>query len=75
MKKPSMGLGKKKMKKATSAGPKMPPYLGVTSKKSEPDNAIALPPSMPLGKSSPANPGAKARAKSARVKRLTGVRL
>jgi hypothetical protein len=69
--------GKKKGGKSSksSAGPKLKGFLGVTKQKSEPDNPIVQPPNMKLGGKSAGNPGSKAREKSARVKRLSGVRL
>ena len=65
-------MKKKKGVMAKTAGPKLKGFLGVTKKKSEPDNAIVQPQSMPLGGKKAGNPGAMANSKAARMKRLSG---
>lgn len=72
-------MKKKKGVRSKSASPKLKGFLGVQrGKKSEPDNAIVQPQSMPIGmgvKSSKPNPGSKAASRGARMKRLEGKRI
>lgn len=70
---------KKKAKMPKSAamttGFKMPKQRAVGPKKSEPDDPIMGRQNQPLGGKKAANPGAKASASAARMKRLSGVRI